>query len=175
MVHIISVRETSANPGPGMMQNVSNSIAEKILHPDPQAVDYPATWDNPPYSISEGQGVNETRRMLEEYTSTCPNSDIVLLGYSQVSLLLYYIPPVYAKLVWLSMKGAQVVADVLCGTSESGFHPSSPLPWGIGQSVKAAILMGDPSHRQTAPYNFNHTGSGNLDGVSAFVFSYPSP
>ncbi|KAF5857737.1 hypothetical protein ETB97_005372 [Aspergillus alliaceus] len=95
------------------MRNVSNSIAEKILHPDPQAVDYPATWDNPPYSISEGQGVNETRRMLEEYTSTCPNSDIVLLGYSQ---------------------GAQVVADVLCGTSESGFHPSSPLPWGIGQS-----------------------------------------
>lgn len=56
-----------------------------------------------PYVQSETEGIGNLTELVTEYQSCCPQSKIVLLGYSQ---------------------GAQVTADFLCGRSEAGFDPT---------------------------------------------------
>jgi acetylxylan esterase len=50
---------------------------------DSYAVVYPATLQN--YQSSESQGVSAMTSDIEDYVKACPNSKIVLMGYSQVS------------------------------------------------------------------------------------------
>jgi hypothetical protein len=73
-----------------MMGELSNAIMKKIKNSDTVAVDYPATSEDPPYQVSEGLGVKQATKMIKEYSSGCPGSDIVLLGYSQVSILILF-------------------------------------------------------------------------------------
>lgn len=75
-------------------------------------------------------------------------------------------------------QGAQVAADVLCGTSETGFATTQPVASDNGTTnphseclyiladeylVAAVILMGDPSH--TPAGTFNNGGTAQNDGV----------
>lgn len=61
----------------------------------------PALLD--PYVESQTQGISDLTEMVTTYQSCCPDSKMVLLGYSQ---------------------GAHVTADFLCGRSEAGFSPT---------------------------------------------------
>ena len=45
-------------------------------------------------------------KLVTDYASRCPSSKMALLGYSQ---------------------GAQVAADVMCGTSETGWTATPPM------------------------------------------------
>lgn len=53
---------------------------------DSVAVVYPATLQN--YQSSESQGVSAMMSDIQGYVQACPNSKIVLMGYSQVSSLI---------------------------------------------------------------------------------------
>ncbi|KAM7192556.1 Cutinase [Naviculisporaceae sp. PSN 640] len=117
-------------PGPGVMGVDVVGVAAQIPFSNIASVDYPATLDN--YHESETDGVKEMRRQVTEYATACPSSKMVLMGYSQ---------------------GAQVTADVVCGTSEAGFPQSDPLPTNSWRS--------NPSHVANATFN---RGSSTRDG-----------
>ncbi|TVY84417.1 Acetylxylan esterase [Lachnellula suecica] len=114
-------------------------------------------------------------KLVTDYISSCPDSKIVLMGYSQ---------------------GAQVVADTLIGSSTSGFGggfgggyggssaaSSGGLPAADRKNIIAAIQMGDPSHvpglstdKGTSTKNgvFPRSNSANYasDGFGSLIQSY---
>lgn len=47
-------------------------------------VQYPATLVLPEYCTSEGLGVTQGTAQIEAYAASCPDSQLVLSGYSQV-------------------------------------------------------------------------------------------
>lgn len=102
-VHIIAARGSTEAPGEGKCQSVSQLIEAGIPGSDDVAVVYPATLI--PYESSEEAGVSNMTQMIQQYTQSCPDTKIVLVGFSQ---------------------GAQVVGDVLGGGS-FGSTPSAPL------------------------------------------------
>ncbi|KAK3937517.1 acetyl xylanesterase [Diplogelasinospora grovesii] len=122
-VHMIVARASTEAPGTGIIGAVANSTAQQLPGSDIVAVDYPATLVD--YVQSETAGVTAMTKLVTDYAAACPNSPIVLMGYSQ---------------------GAQVSADVACGASETGFPQTQPLPASISDRIVAIVLMGDPSH-----------------------------
>lgn len=94
-VHMIIARASLEAPGPGVIGGVATQVVQQLPGSDIVSVDYPATLDN--YPVSEAAGVTAMTTLLTGYASRCPDSKIVMMGYSQ---------------------GAQVAADVLCGTNE---------------------------------------------------------
>lgn len=94
-VHMIIARASLEDPGPGALGRLVPQIKEQLPGSDNVSVEYPATLDN--YTTSEAAGVVAMTTLLNEYTSRCPDSKVVMMGYSQ---------------------GAQVAADVMCGTDE---------------------------------------------------------
>ncbi|KAM7192870.1 Acetylxylan esterase 2 [Naviculisporaceae sp. PSN 640] len=137
--HIIVARASTEHPGTGAIGIIANRVASQIPGSDIVAVDYPATLKQ--YPESETAGVNEMRRLAVEYATACPDGGIVLMGYSQ---------------------GAHVSADVVCGNSEAGFPQSDPLSADITEKISAIVLMGDPSHVASAPFN---RGTSKKDGM----------
>jgi hypothetical protein len=81
-VHIIVARASGEQQGEGIIGQVATDVVNQIPGSDSVAVDYPATLEN--YESSESQGVTAMANLIEQYTSSCPNSKIVLMGYSQV-------------------------------------------------------------------------------------------
>jgi len=111
-VHVIVARASTEAPGQGIIGAVADEIVERIPGSDSVAVVYPATLTN--YLSSESQGVAAMTKLIENYVADCPDSKIVLMGYSQ---------------------GAHVTGDVLCGSSTS-----NPLPSNLGQNGKHLSL-----------------------------------
>lgn len=92
-VHIVGVRGTIEEPGFGRMGKLVAPLLDLIPDSDAYAIDYPAAgfidhspWVNfPTYKQSEQTGVNNLITHLMDYTESCPDTKIVLMGYSQVS------------------------------------------------------------------------------------------
>lgn len=103
-VHMIIARASLEPPGTGIIGGVATQVAQQLPGSDIVPVVYPATLDN--YQSSEAQGVTAMMGLVNDYASRCPNSKIVLMGYSQ---------------------GAQVTADVLCGTEINNFAATQAL------------------------------------------------
>ena len=104
-VHLIVARASGEDPGEGIIGAISEDIQARVAGADSEAVDYPATLAN--YQASEAEGVAEMTRLVTEYAAACPDSKLVLMGYSQ---------------------GGQVTLDTLCGTSSAGFDATEPVP-----------------------------------------------
>ncbi len=81
-VHMIIARASTEQPGTGIIGTVATQVQQQIPGSDVVAVDYPATLEN--YVTSESQGVVAMTKLIMDYASACPNSKIVLMGYSQV-------------------------------------------------------------------------------------------
>lgn len=94
-VHMIIARASLEPPGPGIIGQVATKVVQQLPGSDSEAVVYPATLAN--YTTSEAAGVAAMTALLTGYASRCPASKIVMMGYSQ---------------------GAQVAADVMCGTDD---------------------------------------------------------
>lgn len=170
-VHMIIARASLEKPGPGVIGGVATQVVQQLPGSDMIAVDYPATLDN--YPASEAAGVTAMTALLTSYASRCPDSKIVMMGYSQ---------------------GAQVAADVLCGRNDGSLFQTTqavnssildkgrPLPnlWTTPRMdpkrnegnfanyshpavVTAVVLMGDPSKAQNETF-INGTSTNN--GVS---------
>lgn len=98
-VHIIGVRGTLEKTGFGAMQNITDKLKQKLSAVDAYAIDYPASGiaigdDGEPnpdlreYSASEAQGYAALKTHLEDYSTLCPDTKVVLMGYSQASGLI---------------------------------------------------------------------------------------
>ncbi|KAG5650616.1 hypothetical protein H0H81_011643 [Sphagnurus paluster] len=130
-VHVISARGSTEFPGEGIISFLVNDIISGSKQTvTREAVDYPAGLVD--YDGSQIKGVVDMKAKLAAKTSACPNTKIVLTGYSQ---------------------GAQVAGDVLAhkapGTANGAIFSTRMkrrrLTW-IFKIVVAAILMGDPGH-----------------------------
>lgn len=163
-VHMIVARASLEPPGTGAIGNVSTRVADQLPGSNIVAVDYPATLDN--YQTSEATGVSAMMSLVTSYASQCPNSKMVLMGYSQ---------------------GAQVTMDLLCGTNEVNFASTQALSADIMEKgryflahnvgfswtshtdcialhvVAAVVLMGDPSKAANETFL---QGTSTKDGVS---------
>jgi acetylxylan esterase len=117
-VHLFVARGTTELPGDGSI----GSLAQLVLQANPgatkESIDYPANTD-PTYIASVTSGIEAVTEQVTSYVSACPNSTLVLIGYSQ---------------------GAQIILNALCGsgspqlggtgeptiTSEQGANSESP-------------------------------------------------
>ncbi|EKG18199.1 Cutinase [Macrophomina phaseolina MS6] len=128
-VHILIARGTTEEY-PGDMGSLANLIIANNGDADYENIIYPATFD---YISSTRQGMSATMNQLTAYVEACPDSKIVLLGYSQ---------------------GAHVTGDALSGGGGSGLGAATdPVSTDIGEHVAAAVWYGDPRHVAGQSYN----------------------
>lgn len=81
--HIIVTRESDAPSGTSAMNIIALGVANQCPGSDIAETPYPAELD--PYLSSEQEGVGNLTELVLDYQSCCPDSKIVLMGYSQVS------------------------------------------------------------------------------------------
>ncbi|KAH8693973.1 cutinase-domain-containing protein [Talaromyces proteolyticus] len=130
-------------PNTGGFGEIALAIAKQVNGSIVAGVDYPATNPVPDnfnltdpsaiqnlnltgYYQSENTGVSSILQNINQYHSSCPDSKIALIGYSQ---------------------GAQVVEDALCGGTGGTFNSDAPLsPDLVKQNVVAVAVAGDPTH-----------------------------
>lgn len=89
-IHIFGARETTVSPGFGSAGALINMI--KADHPGAtsEAIVYPAcggqsSCGGVQYGDSARQGTQAVTKAVNDFHTRCPNSQIVLVGYSQVS------------------------------------------------------------------------------------------
>lgn len=81
-VGMIVARASTEAPGTGIIGSVADDVASQMPGSTITAVDYPATLEN--YQSSEGTGVAAMTKLVQNFTTSCPESKMVLMGYSQV-------------------------------------------------------------------------------------------
>ena len=91
-VHIMCARGTSQAPGVGSIGDVAKEIKKYADDAIISAVSYPASQTNPDYLDSVKIGATNLQSMIKNTVDKCPHVRIVLLGYSQVSLILPFSP-----------------------------------------------------------------------------------
>lgn len=96
------------------------------------------------YENSATQGTAAVVRAVTQFNARCPETKIVLIGYSQ---------------------GGQIMDNALCGGA------GATLTGAALEAVKAAIFMGDPHNVRGLPYN---VGTCQAQGVSHVIIpSHP--
>ncbi|KAF4963808.1 hypothetical protein FSARC_8168 [Fusarium sarcochroum] len=137
--HIIVARGSLEPQGPGIIGTVAQQIMNRIPNSEIVSLKYPAMYN--PYEPSQTEGVGALAVVVEQYASICPETKMILLGFSQ---------------------GAHVIADVMCGASSVGFPATEPQPPNVSSNIAAIVLMGDPS--TTTGQSF-HIGSSHGNGI----------
>jgi hypothetical protein len=124
-VSIITARASTEQAGEGITGNLVTAIVNASKQTVSRAsVSYPATLQN--YANSSLQGINAAKTQISNLVSSCPNTKIVLLGYSQ---------------------GAHVMLDVLGGGQGGSLGTATPpLASNIASHVTAVATFGDPRH-----------------------------
>ncbi|KAJ7895408.1 cutinase [Mycena leptocephala] len=138
-VHIITARASTEAPGEGIIGSVVSAVVQGSSQTvSRESVNYPATLTN--YDSSESLGVTDMRNKLAAQARSCPNTKIVLMGYSQ---------------------GAQVAGTPCQGEGDSPYfiHHDAKYPL----LVAAVILMGDPAH--VAGESFQKGTANNRNGI----------
>jgi len=81
-VHIITARASTERPGEGIIGAVVDDVVSGSTQTvSREAIVYPATLTN--YLSSQGKGVTAMKAQLAAKAAACPNTKIVLTGYSQ--------------------------------------------------------------------------------------------
>lgn len=130
-IHIFGARETTVPQGYGTSQGLVNMVAQAYPGATREAIVYPACGGQSQcggvsYENSARQGTAAVVRAVTTLNQRCPDTKIVLIGYSQ---------------------GGQIMDGALCGGAGATLT-GAPLA-----AVKAAIFMGDPMYNQGLPYN----------------------
>jgi acetylxylan esterase len=141
-VSIITARASTEAAGEGITGNLVTAIVNASTQTVSRAsVNYPATLQN--YASSSLQGINALKSQLTTLVQNCPNTKVVLLGYSQ---------------------GAHVVLDVLGGGQGGSLGTATaPIASNIASHVTAVATFGDPRHVVNGP-NFN-AGTSTRNGL----------
>ena len=91
-IHIFGARETTAPAGYGSSSTVVNLILQAYPGSTAEAISYPAcggqsSCGGVSYANSANQGTATVASVVNAYAASCPNTQIVLVGYSQVRIL----------------------------------------------------------------------------------------
>lgn len=91
-IHIFGARETTASPGYGSSASVVNAVLSAYPGSTAEAISYPAcggqaSCGGASYSSSVQQGIAAAASAVNSFYTRCPNTQIVLAGYSQVNCL----------------------------------------------------------------------------------------
>jgi hypothetical protein len=85
--HIIAVRGSLEPQGPGIIGAVAQQIMSAIPDSDLTSLRYPAMYE--PYKPSQIEGVEALALAVWQYAAFCPDTKMILLGYSQVCHVKY--------------------------------------------------------------------------------------
>ncbi|GFP59184.1 acetylxylan esterase [Trichoderma asperellum] len=159
-IHVFGARETTAPPGYGSSGTVVNLVISAHPGTTSEAINYPAcggqsSCGGVSYANSAFQGINAVVTAVNNFHNSCPNTQLVLVGYSQ---------------------GGQIFDDALCGggdPAEGYGNTAVPLSAGAVSAIKAAIFMGDPRNIHGLPYNVGTCATQGFDPRPA-GFSCPS-
>ncbi|KAI1107971.1 carbohydrate esterase family 5 protein [Jackrogersella minutella] len=141
-IHIFGARETTAPPGFGSALTVVNLIQQANGGATSESIIYPAAGGNV-YGASVAAGVAAVANQTKVFNQMCPDSKIVMVGYSQ---------------------GAQIVDDAFCGGPDglSLNTTKATVSSGVSKMVAAIILMGDPRHVNGLPFNVGNATAGGF-------------
>ncbi|KAF7311900.1 Acetyl xylan esterase [Mycena indigotica] len=139
-VHVFGARETTVPPGYGTAASVVQNIVNAYSGATSEAITYPAcggqsSCGGVSYANSVVQGVTAVTNQVNSFNSKCPNTVLVLVGYSQ---------------------GGQIFDDAYCGggdTNEGLSNTAIPISAAAQKKIAAAIFMGDPRHIPGLSYN----------------------
>jgi acetylxylan esterase len=153
-IHVFGARETTVAPGYGTSKTVVDLILREYPGSTSEAISYPACGGQSScggiqYGASAAQGTTAVANAVNSYHQRCPNTQIVLVGYSQ---------------------GGQIMDNAVCGGPDSGSGITSstvPINASALNMVKAVILQGSPRYVRGLPYN---VGTCTAQGVCT-VFS----
>jgi cutinase len=144
-VEVIFARGTSEPPGIGrvgqaMVDALRPQLGDRTV--STYGVNYPATYD----FLAAADGANDATARISQLATTCPNTRIVLGGYSQgaaVVDMLAGIPPLGNK-----------IGDV-------GSAP--PLPASLDGNIAAVAVFGNPSAKFSIPITSSIFGGRAID------------
>ncbi|KAK5652396.1 hypothetical protein OQA88_10588 [Cercophora sp. LCS_1] len=130
-VHVFGARETTVPQGYGTSQGLVDQVVRAYSGATKEAIVYPAcggqsNCGGASYDSSQTQGTAAVVKAVTDFNKKCPDTKIVLIGYSQ---------------------GGQIMDNALCGGA------GNTLTGAALASVKAAIFMGDPRNVNGLPYN----------------------
>ncbi|KAJ8119442.1 hypothetical protein ONZ43_g3605 [Nemania bipapillata] len=151
-LHIFGARETTAPPGFGTASTVIDLIKRVYPTASTEAITYPAAGGSL-YGASVAAGVRAVAVQTNTYFQNCPNSVLVVVGYSQ---------------------GAQVVDDAFCGGPD-GFSLNTTresVSAGVSRMVAAIIMMGNP---RNVPGRVGNIGNATVGGFAARPVGYRCP
>ncbi|KAJ7496752.1 putative acetyl xylan esterase [Mycena latifolia] len=139
-VHVFGARETTAPPGFGTAASVVASITNSFSGSTSEVINYPAcggqaSCGGVSYANSVIQGVAAVASQVNAFNTRCPNTVLVLVGYSQ---------------------GGQIMDDGYCGggdTNEGLSSTTIPISAAAQKKIAAAIFMGDPRHIPGLSFN----------------------
>jgi acetylxylan esterase len=89
-IHVFGARETTVSPGYGTAGVVVNLILNAHPGATSEAITYPAcggqaSCGSVSYASSVTQGVTAVASQVNAFNEQCPDTTLVLVGYSQVS------------------------------------------------------------------------------------------
>ncbi|KAF8953627.1 acetylxylan esterase precursor [Flammula alnicola] len=139
-IHIFGARETTAPAGYGTAGVVVNLVLNAHPGSTAEAIVYPAcggqaSCGDVSYASSAVQGVAAVAAAVNSFNTQCPQTQLVLVGYSQ---------------------GGQIMDDAFCGggdTNEGLTSTAIPIQASAVNMIAAAIFMGDPRHIPGLSYN----------------------
>jgi cutinase len=129
-VEVVFARATTEPPGiGGVGQAFVDSLRSQVGRTTVgvYAVNYPATED---FTTSASAGANDASTHVQATTATCPNTKMVLGGYSQGALVIDLITAIPLSI--------------------AGFTPA-PMPPEVADHVAAVAVFGNPSARAVGP------------------------
>ncbi|KAF5975520.1 putative acetylxylan esterase precursor [Fusarium bulbicola] len=153
-IHIFGARETSVAPGFGSAGQLVDMIIADHPGATSEAIDYPAcggqaSCGGVQYGDSAKQGTQAVTTAVNGLNQRCPQTKIVLVGYSQ---------------------GGQIMDNNICGGPDSGAGISDSsvlLSASAVQQVKAVIMLGDPRFVSGLSYGVGTCTAGGFDARPA--------
>lgn len=96
-IHVFGARETTASPGYGSSATVVNDILNGYPGSTAEAISYPAcggqsSCGGDSYSQSVQAGIAAAASAINNFNSQCPDTQLVLVGYSQVWFFPFCLP-----------------------------------------------------------------------------------
>jgi acetylxylan esterase len=159
-IHVFGARETTVAPGYGTAGVVVNLVLNAHPGSTAEAISYPACGGQAScggisYANSAVQGVAAVASAVNSFNTRCPQTQLVLVGYSQ---------------------GGQIMDDAFCGGGDANEGLSStaiPIQAAAVNMIKAAIFMGDPRYVYgLAPYQ---VGTCRASGFAPRPSGYSCP
>ncbi|KAK3896453.1 cutinase-domain-containing protein, partial [Staphylotrichum tortipilum] len=147
-IHIFGARETTAPAGYGTAGTVVNLVLGAYPGATAEAINYPAcggqsSCGGTQYGDSARQGTAAVASAVNSFNQRCPNTQIVLVGYSQ---------------------GGQIMDNAVCGGPDTGSSITTtapPISAAALNMIKAVIEMGSPRFVAGLSYN---VGTCNAQG-----------